>query len=173
MDCRDCEKLLPLYHDGELDRNDRARVDAHVESCAGCRDALAFYAELETSLGERRALRPPAGRTAVRVIDHFGLRPRRSLFGSLAGVPGMISGALILVGVLLLLIKNPFTEVPALFTRIGDGFSFGLSPRLASWANEISQLSGTGEWMLISLYIGVFALIMLAGSWMVLRFVRE
>jgi predicted anti-sigma-YlaC factor YlaD len=173
MDCKDFETLLPLYHEEELDGDDRRRVDAHAETCADCRESLAFFAELESSLNERSAIRPRASRTAARVIDHLGLQPRPSLLRGLLSIPGLTSMALIVVGVFLLVIKNPFVELPATLSRMGDGFSFGISPKLASWINEISQVSGTGEYMLIAMYLGVFALIMLTGSWMVLKFVRD
>jgi hypothetical protein len=173
MDCKDFENLLPLYHDGELNPEDRRRVDVHVKACAGCRDALAFYAELESSLTERRSLRPHAGRTAERVIDQLGLRPRPSVFSGLLSLPGLASLVLVVTGLFLLVIKNPFVELPATLSQMGEGFSFGLSPKLTSWMNELSQVSGTGEYTLIGMYLGVFALIMLLGSWMVLRFVRD
>ena len=173
MDCKDFENLLSLYHEEELDGDDRHRVDAHVKDCADCRDALAFYAELESSLSERRTLRPHASRTAARVIGQLGLRPRPSVLRGLLSFPGLTSMALIVVGLFLLVIKNPFIELPAALSRMGDGFSFGLSPKLASWMNELSQVSGAGEYTLIAMYLGVFALIMLTGSWMVLRFVRD
>ena len=173
MDCKDFESLLPLYHEEEFDRDDRRRVDAHVKNCTDCRNSLAFYAELESSLTERRTLRPHASRTAARVIGQIGLQPRPSVLRGLLSIPGLTSMALIVVGVFLLVIKNPFIELPATLSRLGEGFSFGLSPKLASWLNEISQVSGTGEYMLIAMYLGVFALIMLTGSWMVLRFVRD
>ncbi|UCH83794.1 MAG: zf-HC2 domain-containing protein [Candidatus Latescibacterota bacterium] len=173
MNCSDIENLLPRYHEDELDADDRRRVDSHVADCVNCRESLAFFAALETSLSERRALRPAATRTAARVIGRLGLRQRSFVLRSLFNAPGLASVTLIVVGVFLLLIKNPFVELPAVLSRMGDWFSLGLSPKLASWLNEIAQVSGDGEWMLIGLYLGVFALIMLMGSWMVLRFVRD
>jgi len=173
MNCKDCENLLPLYHEGELDGEDRRRVDAHVADCADCRESLAFFAELESALSERGALRPHPTRTAARVIDRLGLGPRPSVLRSLVSVPGLVSLALVVVGLFLLVVKNPFIELPATLSRIGDGFSFGLSPKLAALMNDLSQVSGGGEYMLIAVYLGVFALIMSLGSWMVLRFVRD
>ena len=172
MDCKDFENLLPLYHEEELDGDDRHRVDAHADICADCRESLAFYAELESSLHERSTLRPHASRTAARVIDQLGLQPRPSVLRGLLSIPGLTSMALILVGVFLLVIKNPFVELRAALSRLGEGFSIGLPPQLVSWLNEISQVSGNGEYALIAMYLGVLALIMLTGSWMVLKFVR-
>lgn len=180
MGCRDFEDLLPLYNEGELDREDRARVDAHVRQCEECREALAFYAELESALIERRALRPPAGRTAAKVIARLDPSPRQSVFGSLVGMPGIVSAALIVIGVVLLAVKGALFEASDLLARagdtaerIGDGFAYGLSPKVASLAHEISLLSGAGEWTLICACIGIVTLVMLAGSWLVLRYVRH
>lgn len=95
-------------------------------------------------------------------------------------MPGIVSAALIVIGVVLLAVKGALFEASDLIARaggaaerVGDGFAYGLSPKVASWANEISQFSGTGEWALILACIGIVTLVMLAGSWMVLRYVRH
>ena len=36
----DREHLIDAYHDGELPRDERAAVEAHLSGCADCRDAL-------------------------------------------------------------------------------------------------------------------------------------
>ena len=51
MDCRSARALIELYLDDELDREQAAALEAHVDGCAGCSGAL-------NGLGEvRRALR--------------------------------------------------------------------------------------------------------------------
>lgn len=38
----EAEELLPWYATGQLDENDRNRVEEHLSSCADCRDQLTF-----------------------------------------------------------------------------------------------------------------------------------
>lgn len=42
----EAEELLPWYATGQLDDADRAKVDAHLSSCAHCRQQLAFEHQL-------------------------------------------------------------------------------------------------------------------------------
>jgi hypothetical protein len=42
----EAEELLPWYANGQLDAADRAKVDAHLSSCAHCRQQLAFERRL-------------------------------------------------------------------------------------------------------------------------------
>lgn len=46
MDCRDAHPLLAAYLDGELDERRRARVEAHLDTCAACAARLADYRHL-------------------------------------------------------------------------------------------------------------------------------
>ena len=38
--CREIEKLLNAYTDGELDEPDRLRVKAHLQECASCSQSV-------------------------------------------------------------------------------------------------------------------------------------
>ena len=51
----DAEELLPWYATGQLDEADRAKVDAHLSSCAHCRQQLALERQL---IGEFQAMSP-------------------------------------------------------------------------------------------------------------------
>ena len=42
----EAEELLPWYANGQLDASDRAKVDAHLSSCAHCRQQLALERRL-------------------------------------------------------------------------------------------------------------------------------
>jgi hypothetical protein len=51
----EAEELLPWYATGQLDAADRARVDAHLSSCASCRQQLAIEHQL---IDEIQAMTP-------------------------------------------------------------------------------------------------------------------
>jgi hypothetical protein len=46
------QMLLPWYATGALDPEDRRQVDAHLATCATCREDLAFEKRLKTALNE-------------------------------------------------------------------------------------------------------------------------
>ena len=53
MDCKTSQQMLDAYLDNELERSDARALEAHVDSCADCRDALSSRDAL------RRALHAP------------------------------------------------------------------------------------------------------------------
>jgi hypothetical protein len=44
-ECDEVRELLSPYLDGELDSDERQRVDSHIESCQSCREALSSLRE--------------------------------------------------------------------------------------------------------------------------------
>jgi anti-sigma factor (TIGR02949 family) len=56
MDCKDAARLVEPYLDGELDRDEARALEAHVDGCAECRDALEALGKL------RHAVRSEAPR---------------------------------------------------------------------------------------------------------------
>ena len=66
-DCRQIEALLPPFVDGEGSEHDRARVAAHLERCAACRQSAEAQGAVRSLLRDRQgALRgaAPAGLAA-------------------------------------------------------------------------------------------------------------
>lgn len=170
MSCDKFEDLLPLYIEGDLPAEERSRVDEHLAACAGCRESLAFYSELETSLSALRDLRPSPSRTAVAVTERLGLRPRRYARKTFVNVPAMVSAGFIVLGIVLYDFRS---FVADFFARVGVGASNGYSRAVTDFTQGAAQVSGGSEWALLSILAGVFALVMLVGSWMVLRFVKR
>jgi anti-sigma factor RsiW len=170
VSCEKIEELLPLYVEGDLPAEERSRVDEHVASCARCRESLAFYSELETSLASLSGLRPSPARTAAAVGARLGLRPRRYARRSFVNVPALVSAGFIVLGLVLYDFRNFVAEF---FTRMGVGASNGYSRAVTDLTQGAALVSGGSEWVLITILAGVFALVMLIGSWMVLRFVKR
>jgi anti-sigma factor RsiW len=52
-DCRETRALAIDYAAGRLDRDTRARLEAHLEGCASCRDNVAVETALEDALDRR------------------------------------------------------------------------------------------------------------------------
>jgi mycothiol system anti-sigma-R factor len=46
MDCKDAARLIEPYLDGELDRDEARALEAHVDGCAECREALEALGKL-------------------------------------------------------------------------------------------------------------------------------
>jgi anti-sigma factor RsiW len=170
VSCEKFEELLPLYVEGDLPEEERSRVDEHVASCARCRESLAFYTELETSLTSLRDLQPSPVRTAAAVSDRLGLRQLRRARRSFVNVPAVVSAGFIVLGIVLYNFRNIVADF---FARVGVGASNGYSRAVTDLTQGAAQVSGGGEWVLITIFAGIFALVMLVGSWMVLRFVRR
>jgi hypothetical protein len=59
MNCKDIEKLLVLYHDGELDQAQREEIESHLAECPRCRARLAELAALDELIVDGEAERVP------------------------------------------------------------------------------------------------------------------
>ncbi len=81
---------LGAYLDGQLGEADRARLEAHIESCAACREELAELRALQRSLRELPEARAPRS-FALREAD---VRPDASprALGTLERAPALLGG---------------------------------------------------------------------------------
>ncbi|AKU91669.1 zf-HC2 domain-containing protein [Vulgatibacter incomptus] len=70
MECRDLERLLPAYADGEFASSESAEAELHLSGCPDCRDQvarqLAFRAFLQARASETRAEAPGTLRARIR-----------------------------------------------------------------------------------------------------------
>jgi predicted anti-sigma-YlaC factor YlaD len=72
--CREYESMLARAADGSLDRPGQARLDAHLVTCAACREALADQRAVRVALTDRPALRAHP-EFAVRVMQAIEAEP--------------------------------------------------------------------------------------------------
>jgi predicted anti-sigma-YlaC factor YlaD len=96
MMCVDREVQLNEYVDGTLGRADRAAVEAHLESCAGCREAVAELRALVSGAGAlpksiepARDLWPPI---AVRIVQRVTWNVQRRRWLAMAAAASLIIG---------------------------------------------------------------------------------
>ena len=59
MNCDEYHRLLSIYHDGELDSEQRARLEVHLEGCAHCSTELAEIRRISTAT--RSVISPKPG----------------------------------------------------------------------------------------------------------------
>jgi len=67
MECKNAQNMLEAYLDGELDRDAARALEAHVDACAACREALSGLDELRRALraGGLRHIAPAALRERI------------------------------------------------------------------------------------------------------------
>jgi anti-sigma factor RsiW len=172
MSCRHFEELLPAYAEGDLSAEDRSGVDTHLQACDSCRESLAFFVQLEDDLAGRCELRPSDAVAAGRIVHHIGLKKERRFAAALTGLPAAISGALIAIGIVLFLGRGAVRDFIAGLGSIR--FSGDFAQRLSEvTSSSLSTVTVGSEWMWAVAYLGVIALILFSGSWMVLRHVRD
>ena len=58
MKCSECGGLIIEYMHGELSPGDRARVEAHIETCADCMRELEEYAEIRRAVQTEPSIEP-------------------------------------------------------------------------------------------------------------------
>lgn len=131
MNCRDVEKLIPLYTGGELNPAEVAGVRRHIESCERCREVVAEFAESRAWL---RELGVPAFDEAI--FDNLRAAVREetarvqsgsSLFDLLAPVWNRRAGiaastaALLLSGLLIYTYRPKPVEEPLTTSRPASG----------------------------------------------------
>ena len=187
MKCAQIELLLAGYVTEDLSSDDKARIDEHVRECPACASSLVAYRELEGLLLERHQERSPAAWTARQVVRRLGLARRSRILGAVAmvprmaamltGLPGIIATSLIGVGILLLFAGDSARRV---LTDFGNMLSERFPAAIAQLpitidraANSLNAATNGQEWLPLTVYLSVFLVIAAAGSWMVLKFVRE
>jgi len=131
---REAQLLLPWYATGRLDSQDRARVEAHLATCAECQAELAIERRLEAAVAELpaeigpgweqlRARLPPARRRPPkRSAGRWGRLIGRPAFGWSLGA-GTLGWAVAAQTVMLLLLGSILVlrpmQPPARYQALG------------------------------------------------------
>ncbi len=169
MNCEQIESLLPAYLEADLTPDEMAGVKSHLSGCAGCREALAGFTELDGLLSLRRDEVPPAARTIKAVMPRVGFSRTKRFLDAVYSMPGIISVSFLIIGIVLFIyrrhVETIFTtdfSMSQFFTRLGEAITSG-----------IMALSGGDVWVLTGLYAGVLLLILLGTGSIVFKFVRS
>jgi anti-sigma factor (TIGR02949 family) len=88
--CEEVREQLSAWLDGELAEEERARVAAHVDSCAACRREADQFVALNAALGHLAAPMPPG--LAARVLARVQPPRRRRWWQDLALAASLVIG---------------------------------------------------------------------------------
>jgi anti-sigma factor RsiW len=61
MKCRQVQKRLSAFQDGELNSRERERISDHLKSCSACREQYAEMEKVWRALGDLREILPEPG----------------------------------------------------------------------------------------------------------------
>ncbi len=128
MNCKDFERLVPLYHDGELDGEKRREFEAHLSSCPECQKMLSSIKALDALVRDGDAEKIPdpgehywqnfSKRLSHKLSEprHLALRHSRPKLFGLRLIPYLSAGVAVVFGVIIgieLLEKAPgrFSEL--------------------------------------------------------------
>lgn len=75
MTCDDVRPLLSAYHDGELGLTESRAIEQHLETCAGCSEALAELSSLSGLINGVRLSPPDSLRQSVRPRPRISWNP--------------------------------------------------------------------------------------------------
>lgn len=118
MNCGRAQQDLQLYIDGRLDQRKFSLVEAHLDTCVDCRQALALYEVVQAALTEQRAEREPANLTAL-IMSRIALSEWRKASPAVQPFAWRWSDALLAtlfgtVSTLLFLLIHPALRTPFL-----------------------------------------------------------
>ena len=170
MNCDRIEEFIPRYLENDLSEEDRGTVEAHLASCARCRESLEAFTTLEESLGRLKVAVPSWETAEARLVRSFGFEKRRSFTALVFNAPFFVGLSFVLFGVVFFLRGNT-----ALFAlqSLGRHFAFpfgGLERTLTRWFEAFAGLDLT---ILISIY-GMLTIALLGASrLLVLKFGRK
>jgi len=136
MNCRKAKPLLAMLASGELDGEERSRLEEHIESCADCRrelESLRQVMELIAVPSEAPA-RSQAPQLVVSALSGFSA-PRAFPYRAVAWA----AAAVVLAALLLGLGVQAKVENGTLLLAIGHGFSLSTDAIAAEDAYAISR----------------------------------
>lgn len=78
--CSDCRELISGFVDGELSHDERARMSAHLATCAECREILESYRLIGSRIRSMPAVPPPDHLIDAIFAETIDAQPRRLFF---------------------------------------------------------------------------------------------
>lgn len=147
-ECRERRELLGAFALGQLEGDERAGLEAHLEGCAGCREELAALEPVARMLPHADPARfelapePPAelGRRIAATIEGEKERARRRRRRTLGGLAFGGAAAAAVAAVLLLVVfggSSPDARQPVKFTDLPEGVSIYATLEPHAYGTEI------------------------------------
>jgi anti-sigma-K factor RskA len=105
MDCREIQKLVPVFLDGELEPSQQQRVETHLQTCAECRKEVQAVQKTWEMLGELDDIQPAPNYEArfwARISEQApwhekALNELRELFVNRRFIPALAAAGVILL----------------------------------------------------------------------------
>ncbi len=171
MSCEEMERLLARYASGDLTDDEEFIVQTHLSACEECRESLEIYRSLESGLLSR-AKELPSSRTAShRIMKRLRKEEPHAFTPPLWSAPAIIGGV-VAISIML-------TVAFGLLTRGTSTTSQGI-PGLTGWdryftgiPDWIAGLFGGEIWLISAVYGAVAIGLVVTGSLMTLRLVRD
>jgi anti-sigma factor RsiW len=170
MKCNECEALLPLAIDGGLSREEASQMRDHVATCERCRQSLAMYEALESSLREL-ALEVPSWKHArATLMRRLGYKRENSVLALLSNLPFMTSLGLAALGIASWLWQGYVLRAMQ-FTS--NGISIAFDRAFTFLLGYVRQIPGIDYAVLLQAYLVMTILIVIASGMSVMRYVRK
>ena len=170
MKCDEIEELMPRYVEGDLSETDRRSVEAHLATCAGCRESLEAFTALELSLGGLKAAVPSWKTAEARFVREAGLAKKRSIPRLVFTAPVMAGFSFIAVGIAFFLRGDAILfALESLFAR----FVFSLDGLTQTGSRWFVELAGLDLTVLIGIYGSLLIALLAATRLLVMRFARK
>ncbi|HUU00166.1 MAG TPA: zf-HC2 domain-containing protein [Myxococcota bacterium] len=99
MDCREVDKFLQVYIDGELDEADRRRLQEHLYDCKSCRAAADYERRFKQAVKVRWPRSAAPDSLKERVVEGMAQTPRRHTMRRrlvFSSVPAAVALALVI-----------------------------------------------------------------------------
>lgn len=159
MNCEKMEIELQRYLDGELDFDERLKLEKHLSECDACRIVLLEFEALERTLSYLEKTVPPRREALSRFFGQSNLERRRfalKISLSRATLGGLATAA---AGAVLLAISRYWVNfVESFGSEIATGFSF-LDKNLAPAVETLSRVNMPTLYLLYGLLACFFILI--------------
>jgi anti-sigma factor RsiW len=170
MNCRDIDELAARYIEGEASDEERLALERHVASCAGCRESLAAFEELESSLLRLKETIPPWKRAEKRLMRATSAGRERSSLKLIWNPPVLCGLLFVVLGIVLFIQGRPLAYGMEI---LGSGLGNAVDQLGLGVARFFSEMQSLDLALLVSLCLIVTVIPLVLFGFAVQRFGRR